>query len=802
MKLLTTSFRILSRFRLYSIINTLGLMISLACVIALSRYVHQELTVNRFIDNLDRVCITIREHENRPTSLGSAININNLKDFVTPLDDPAVKLSSELIHLVSQPIFVNNHQFEANLLATDSAFLQIITYPIISGSGKMSAPEDVIITEQFAKRLFGKENPIGQKIRYAMGDILNVVGVLGSPKTKSSLNFDILINKNLRNSWMRMSYDIVLLHTGVNLKTLNKKYSTFQSPSQLSGKVRFQLKPLSELYFSSSMFFNQYDKVFFLTGNKNNVLTLSIVAFLILLVGLFNFINIYTVISLRRAREFGVKKIYGANVWQIFGQVYLENFLLALAAVFGAWLMLEISGEILSNKLSLIIQSNIQFDVLLSLSILFLLPLITSAYPFFRYYYSKPITSLRSVSVGGVSVISRSVFLFLQYTITFSLIVISIYFIKQLNFMLDADLGYNPKDIIVSKMLYEDSSYDIRDQSEYEKRRSRHQEIIATIERKMNASTLFSDWMFGDVHYTIDPFTPLSVGKDEYEKLGFVYISRKQMNLFGYQLLEGRLWDSTDISAQYRFIINESAKKLFNITDIRSAYLQPESRLWYGQGDMGSNPAYEIVGVVKDFNTGHLSRRTTPTVIAYEEEYMKRENVIAKVAPGKSEEAIEFLRNLSTELYGERHNFKFAFMEDEVTKLYEEDKRVSRVYTTFSIIAIFISCLGLFALSLFDIRQRYREIALRKINGATSKDIMHLLIRKYTYLLAASFVVAVPVSYFVISKYMESFAHRTAISWWLFVISLVVVTAVSLLTLLWQVKRAMKINPAHVLKGD
>jgi ABC-type antimicrobial peptide transport system permease subunit len=123
---------------------------------------------------------------------------------------------------------------------------------------------------------------------------------------------------------------------------------------------------------------------------------------------------------------------------------------------------------------------------------------------------------------------------------------------------------------------------------------------------------------------------------------------------------------------------------------------------------------------------------------------------------------------------------------------------VSRIYVTFAIIAILISCLGLFALSLFDIRQRYREIALRKINGATAKDIRHLLLKKYVYLLAIAFVIAVPLVFFVISKYMESFVHRTAISWWLFAISAIIVAAISLITLLWQIKKAMKVNPARV----
>ena len=168
---------------------------------------------------------------------------------------------------------------------------------------------------------------------------------------------------------------------------------------------------------------------------------------------------------------------------------------------------------------------------------------------------------------------------------------------------------------------------------------------------------------------------------------------------------------------------------------------------------------------------------------------------------GKEKEAVAYIQDLYKEINGNAE-FTYTLMEDEIAALYAEDKRVSRVYTTFSLIAIFISCLGLFALSLFDIRQRYREIALRKVNGAKNRDVMQLLLKKYVYLLGASFAVSIPITYWVINRYMEDFAHRTPISWWLFAISVIVVAAVSLLTLIWQVRRAMKINPASAMKTE
>ncbi len=801
MKLLTISARILSRFRLYSIINVLGLVLSLACVIALSRYVHQETTVNRFIDKLDRTCLMIYEQEHSSRVLGAAVNITRRKDFASLLDTPEVERYSSFIQYLNEPIEVNNHRYSVNIYVVDSLFLQLVPYPVAIGSNKLEAPEDVIITSRLAKKLFGKENPIGQKISHASGYLLNVIGVLDKPKTKSSFNFDMLLNNQLQEAWTRLPIQIVLLREGANAGAINQKYGEFrQFPGYGNRLTRFQLLPLGDFYFDTSLLLNENDRMLE-QGNRANIFVLSVVAVLILLVGLFNFINIYTVITLRRGREFGIKKVYGAKGWQIFVQLYLENFLLAAMAIFGAWWLLEILGAVLARNFALTLHPNVAFDVTLSLVLLFLLPLVTTIYPYLRYNYSAPVTSLRSVNREGVSLVSRSIFLFMQYVITFGLIVISGYFMKQLRYMLNADVGYDTENVITCKILHRANFYDIRSEAEEQERSNRFITITETIEREMNASPLFLHWTYGYPIYSLTPTLPVKVEDGEYINVSLLYMSRKQMEVFNYQLLEGRLWDSTDVSVQYRFIINETAKKQFNITDIRTTYLQPEHRLWYAQGDMSTNPAYEIVGVIKDFNTGHLSNPTVPVVIMYQEEYMKEEKMIAKIVPGKRQEAIAFLKKLNTELYGDAE-FKYTFMEDEIAALYADDKRVSRVYTTFSLISIFISCLGLFALSLFDIRQRYREIALRKVNGAKRRDIMRLLLKKYAYLLGASFAVSVPITYWVINRYMENFAHRTTISWWLFAISAIVVTAVSLLTLTWQVRRAMEINPASAMKAE
>ena len=805
MKLLGLSFRTLKKFKLYTAVNVLGLAISLACVIIIARYVYQETTVNSFAADLDRTFIMTAEYRHRAPAFKGSLDRNKDVNYRDPLDDASVERFSRFMLFEKDRISVNDNNFNVKSIVADSNFLKILPFPVLLGSADFKQPNDVILTERLAKKMFGNENPVGKTITYSSNEPLTIIGVIGMPASKTSFDFDLLIHDKLKKHWAMVEQELVMLHSATDAPRLNRKNGEFMRLIAFGQQeVRYQLFPFKDFYFNRSYTLYQEENPIMLQGNVDSIKVLSLVAFFILLVGVFNFINIYIVVTMRRAREFGVRKVFGAGLRHIFNQIFLENLLMAIIALFFAWLFIEIIDAALVERLDFAVQSNLRFDLLLSLFIALLLPIITSLYPFLRYAYSAPITSLRSVNAGGVSLVSRKLFLFLQYTITFGLLVVSLFFMKQLRYMLNADPGYNVENVIMCNMFPPQTSWDILSDEHFEQKQQRMIANVGLIERKMNESPLFPAWTYGEPLYNNLNVLPMRrADGDDYKEVGIYYSTPEYMNMFDFELKAGRLWDSTDVFNQYKCIINESAKKQFNIQDIHSVQLQPERRLWYSVGeDDDKNPTYDIVGVIKDFNTGHLSKATMPMMsIFVEKENPEGSLLMARFIPGKQEEAVAYLQELYKEINGDAE-FTYMLMEDEIAALYAEDKRVSRVYTTFSLIAIFISCLGLFALSLFDIRQRYREIALRKVNGAKSRDIMRLLLKKYAYLLGASFVVSVPITYWVINRYMEDFAHRTAISWWLFAISAIAVTAVSLLTLTWQVRRAMNINPASAMQAE
>ncbi|MDD3512075.1 MAG: ABC transporter permease, partial [Fermentimonas sp.] len=374
--------------------------------------------------------------------------------------------------------------------------------------------------------------------------------------------------------------------------------------------------------------------------------------------------------------------------------------------------------------------------------------------------------------------------------------------VKQLRFMLDADLGYNTENVmmctLMSMPVLDHSSSELM--AEYAYKLSNNQQLV---KQKMDKSTLFTEWAHGGPLYKSEANYQISLaGKEEYKQVAVDFIDNPNKNMFDFQLVEGRLWDSTDVFYQYKCIINESAMKMFNIKDFSTDYLQFQTRLWTSSRtelDMNINPPYEIVGVIKDFNTGHLSKSTLPMVFVFNDRPNPYSYLMGRFIPGKEKEAATYLEGLHKEI-NNNAEFKYSLLKDNIAKLYEKDKQVSNVYSIFALMAIFVSCLGLFALSLFDIQQRHSEIGLRKINGATTKDIMYLLLKKYLLLLLSAFLISIPLSYFAIYKYLEGFAYKATISWWLFVISGFIVVGISVITISWQVRKAMKINPVEAFK--
>jgi len=786
---------------MYSGINLLGMALSLACVIIIFRYVYGEFSVDRFNKKLDRIYVTTIEGNKKPgeVSFLGVVNPNKQSSFVDMAKNPGVEKYSSFTCFNNDEINFDDRKYSAAVLVADSNFLKITEFPLISGIANMSDPKNALITKNFAQKVFGNENPVGKTFRYSNGEILTITGTIGQTSTKTAFSFDVIVSYYLTNDWTgSLPQTIILLHPGVDYRTINKQYEKFYDISFFKNRIRYQLFPLSKVYFDK----NIDKKYIFKQGNYNYVSIFMTVGALILLVGAVNYINIYTVVILRRGRELGIKKVFGARGHNIFMQLMIENLFVTGLALILAFFIVNVAYPLITNVVQLDQISSIRSNMLLSFALLLCLPLLTTLYPFFRYHYFTVANSLHTFGNLRSAGKLRHIFLTFQYMITMSMIVVSLFFVKQLHFMMHTDPGYRTKDIIKAQFLEPKYDASVRiSNEEWEMIQKRENRIADEISQKMNAYPLFSNWTYGKSpnEFSNREFL-FKLPEGEYKNVNVTEADESWFRLFEIPLKEGRLWDDkTDDFHDYFLIVTESFLKLYGITDISNATLQPEKRIWWSPEEMKTNPPYRIVGVVKDFNYLHLSQKSEPIAFIYSKGY-RDEPLIASIVPGRKQEAIKFLRNLHDETVG--GEFSYSFVEDEIHEMYKGDRTIAVIYSIFTFIAIFISALGLFGMSLFDMQQRRKEIAIRKVNGALVSDIIRILLKKYFLLLAVSFVIAAPIALFAINRYLEGFANKAPVSWWLFAAALAITAGISLLTLIYQTVRAANQNPADVVKVE
>lgn len=801
MRLLILSINALLKFRAYTVLNVVGLAVSLACVLTIARYIHQENTVNHCFPDYDRICLVKSIISNGECSLGG---------YRSGLEgDPAVEEFTAYTSVSDLMLVFGKQKVQSRVFSIDSTFFKMFPYKVLMGSNRIRRPGDVVITRSFWEEVLQGRPVVGGSFTNGQGRKFTIIGVVDDPATKTSWQPQLFMSDEIDAFLLYSPTYALRMVPGYDLKALNQKHgkevprnkwATYQT-------LRYEYLPLSELYFDADL---ERDNPMYRFGNPGYISVLTAVAFLMGLIGLLNFVNIYTVIMSRRSREFGIKKVFGAGKADIFVQIYVENMLLAGLALLLCWTILEVTRYLFYNELYIPVASDVRFDLLASAIVLWGLPLLTTVYPYLKFTRSLPVNSIRAITTSRVSVRSRMVFLGVQYVLTIFIISVSLFFVKQLDYMLHADLGFRTHDIINATMyhnplgLYKDSKENLLDEG---KRQQINRELV---NRRMAESTLFEYWNRSSNILLdggrLENFA-LERAENGFHQALVTSMTRRMMDMYGLQLVEGRLWnDSVDEALSrnsFKVIINETAKRVLGVKDITREKLQPED-VHFASSWMPDffNPPCEIVGVIKDFNVRHLSKATMPMVIYYDSEI--KWGLYAVTAAYRHEDRARVIRFLS-DLYEEatgRTDFEYTLIEDVLAKMYEDDRRVVRIYTLFAGVAILISLLGLLAIALFDISQRRREIGLRKVNGAQARDIYPLLLRKYLAVLGVSAVVSVPLSWLAITLYLQGFAHKAPLTPGLFVVAVLVTALLSLLTVMWQVHRAAHVNPAEVIKRE
>ena len=789
MKTLKYAWRFLMRSKSYTIINLLGLAFSLACSIILMRYIHRELTVDAHcIDREHVYAICTNTEGNRGLSGLKQYNYDTIS-----IDNRFVEAMTTYIPLEKDYVISGTNRIPARCLVTDSVFFQLFHYPIVQGKISLTTPQSALLTEKYARKIFGNENPIGKVLRYSNGKDITVEGIVGEPECKTTINFDIILSSKLSQHWERMNTELYRFLPGTDINAINKTGSVpryINDPKYDTRTHTFSLISVKDIYWDGSL--TDREPAMFLSGNHSHLIILSGVCLLLLLTGILNFINLYLVALLRRGKEYGLKKVFGVCGKTLFANIWIENTLLVLSALLVSWLIIEIMSAP-TEYLFDIHFSYTAFDGWLSASILLLLPVITSIYPYIKYNYTSPILSIRSIGVQSHSKHFRMFFLGAQYIISFLLVVLSLYFNRQLGMLLNTDPGFRTKNIMNVNLVYESKDFSSYTYESMQQRRQR----VMQLDNELNACPFIELYEPSNENILTPTFgTNYLNNKGEKVFLNIHYATPAFFKLYDIKVIEGEIPDINKENRRTVFVVNKAALKALGYTSINGAGVIEEN-----QKKANTNASLQpIIAVVEDYFEGHLTSGIKPTIYPVGARFSGDLYQIA-YTPGKKKEVIDFLRNLEYKVYGSE-DFEYTFLEDDIKAMYAQDRQTATIYSIFAGIAIIISSLGLLGISLFDIRQRYREIAIRKVNGASAKDLYRLLFRKYITVLIIAFVIAIPLAYYLINTYTQDFAVRAPVSIDIFIISLLLVIIISLGTLAYQIQRATHINPTQIMKTE
>ena len=458
MKTLKYAVRFLLRAKSYTTINLLGLTLSLACCIILSRYIYRETTVDMHcIDRNQVYGVQVSFDGNRVLSKAEIGKRDS-----TYIDDNVILTRSSVILLENDYVDYQTNRFSVHALIADNAYFRLFPYQVLQGEISLEAPESALLMEDFAKKLFGKENPLGKVLRFSNGKDIKVTGILKKPVNKQTFNFDIVLSHAFSTDWGRMPLEFIQFTSEKAVEQANQigSYPRFINQDSRFGDVRkytFSLIPVSQMYWEQALLY-QTGPSMLVSGNRSHLFILGGICLLILFAGIINFINLYSVLMVKRGRTYNLRKVFGASGNTLFTQIFTENVLLIAVSIVFAWFIVEITSVFVSHLLdSRIVYT--KFDWILSISILIFLSLTVSLYSHIKCQRSLPAVALKALGTDKRSIRFRMIFLFVQYVVTFLLVLLSIYFNKQFNLMLQTDPGFRTKDIIQANMIYESNDY-------------------------------------------------------------------------------------------------------------------------------------------------------------------------------------------------------------------------------------------------------------------------------------------------------------------------------------------------------
>lgn len=787
-----TAWRNLLRNKFFSFVNLSGLAIGLAAFILIALYVFHELNFDRYNQNANRI---YRVVENLRTENELLFQSTSSPPMGPALqrDFPEVKSYVRFLGFDGIVRIGENTFHETDCYLADSTAFEIFTWPLLQGNPRsvLTEPYTAVLTATTTKKLFGNRNPVGEMINVD-GEEVKVTGVMEDVPENSHFQVNLLISFSTwsldhkraeTDAWFYNGFHTyLLLEKGKDIiERLRAKMPGFIDRNIEKGGMYYEdlpLQPLTEIYLTTPRSWENGKR-----GSINNIYILSIIAGFILMIACFNYINMATARATRRIKEVGLKKVLGAQRGDLIAQFLGESLMISiLATLLGmgiAWLSLPAFNNLIEGNLHFNIFPNGYYFAGSLMILALLLGIFSGFYPALMISGFWPFQIFRPVIRGFFGHQKfRKVLVTAQFIISIMLVAGTLLIYDQLSMVRNQDLGFIKEETLILPFGYDDN---IREHLEAVKN------DLSFIDGVMSVSA--SATVPGESTTNLYTFIEMQNGKMSPTNINTNFVDQDFLPAYGIEILAGRNFshnNKADDSAA--FIINESAMKDFGWT--------PEEALGKKVDQQGRKG--NIIGVTKNFHYRSLHFEVDPLLILLGPYYNE---FSIKIHSDNIQGIVREIGNKWSEIAPDIP-YRYSFLDEDFDRLYKADAQLGRASSIFSCLAIFVGCLGLLGLTSFSVERRFKEIGIRKVLGASVSNIIILISKEYVWLILTAFVIATPLTYFIIGKWLQNFTSQIRIGPLSFLVAGISVLGFALLTVSYLSVHAATTNPTVALREE
>jgi putative ABC transport system permease protein len=786
---LKIAWRNLMKNKIFSFINILGLTIGITVCMMIFLFIMNEFSVDKFHtqgNNIYRVMRSYDQSKQAGPWLSGPYATALLNDFPGEIKQAVrVMPSNDLV------AFGNTSFNEKKVYWADPNFFSMFSFPLLRGNAAtvLKEPGSVVLTATTAKKYFGSiDNAIGKVLQMDKEFQMKVTGIAKDVPSNSHLYFDLVVplsnfyQAEWFGKWMNNNnFTYVLLDSRASKEQLEKRFPQFMDKyigtnmQEMGTRFSLKLMPLHDVYFAAAGDFDPIKH-----GDKTVVYIFLSIAVLILLIACINFMNLSTIRAVERSKEVGLRKMMGALrnnlIWQFIGESILLTLVSCLLSVALLLLLMPSYNQLLGYTLS-VSWSSLPIYTFLA-AVILIVGFLAGSYPAFFLSSFSPIESLKGkLRLGKGGSFFRQTLVVVQFAISVFLIIGTIVIAKQMSYLKNKQLGYNQDQTVVVPI----DNGDIYQHMYTFKNELQNKGNVASV-----------SLMSGEPGGFFDDFTFEVEGQRDPWKARTEFADFEIVKTLGLKVIAGRNFSPA-------YATDSSDAVLINRTAAAKLGFTPEQAL----GKWIRNPFRDslrrrIIGVVEDFNFLSLKENMDALVIAPNED---RRVAVIRLKPGNIQAGLATIKN-EYQKVAPVYPFEYSFLDQKFDQLYKADIRQQNIITIFSALAIFIACLGLFGLASFTAAKRIKEIGVRKVLGSSTENIVMLLSKDLLKPVLLAAIIAIPVAYYAMHNWLENFAYRTPLQWWIFVVAALITVAIALITVSIKAVRAAIANPVDSLRTE